>query len=134
MFKPLCGLFNQTKYIPLRYCPTEIELELADNNEPIVSQFDGTIVSTLNISTAWHLEQCQTKCDLITLDNALDNSYVNHLLGGNTMKIVYNTYISSNQSIVRSDSTKVNVSRSLTALKSDFMSLDINLRRSLNLV
>jgi len=36
-FKPLCGLFMQTKYIPLRYCPLEIELELADVTEPIVS-------------------------------------------------------------------------------------------------
>jgi hypothetical protein len=43
MFKPLCGLFNQAKYIPLRYCPIAIELELADNEEPIVSQL-GIIV------------------------------------------------------------------------------------------
>jgi hypothetical protein len=49
MFKPLCGLFNQTKYIPLRDCPIEIELELADNDEPIVSKF-GTIFTAANTS------------------------------------------------------------------------------------
>ena len=26
-FKPLCGIFMQSKFIPLRYCPLEIELE-----------------------------------------------------------------------------------------------------------
>ena len=30
MFQPLCGIFQQTKYLPLRYAPLEIELELAD--------------------------------------------------------------------------------------------------------
>ena len=24
MFKPLCGLFNQSKYLPLRYMPIEL--------------------------------------------------------------------------------------------------------------
>ena len=28
LFKPLFGLFNQEKLIPLRYCPIQIELEL----------------------------------------------------------------------------------------------------------
>jgi hypothetical protein len=32
MFKPLSGLFNQPKMIPLRYCPITIELELCTND------------------------------------------------------------------------------------------------------
>ena len=47
-FKSLCGIFQQTKYIPLRYCPIEIELELADNDEPIVSTV-GTLFLQLLI-------------------------------------------------------------------------------------
>ena len=35
MCKPLCGLFNQSKYLPLRYMPDELELEIADNDAPI---------------------------------------------------------------------------------------------------
>ena len=27
-FKPLSGLFNQEKFLPLRFCPITIELEL----------------------------------------------------------------------------------------------------------
>ena len=62
----------------------------------------------------------------MSLDNAVDNSYVNHLLGGSTLKIVYNTYTSRIQSTVSSDATNVNVSRSLTSLRSVFISLDKN--------
>jgi hypothetical protein len=36
MFQPLCGLFQQTKNLPLRYAPLEIELELANVLEPII--------------------------------------------------------------------------------------------------
>jgi hypothetical protein len=47
-----------------------------------------------NCGTHRHTLGWQIKCDSITLENALDNSYVNHLLGGSTLKTVYNTYIS----------------------------------------
>ena len=70
---------------------------------------------------SWRIKNCQIKCDMLTLDNSLDNSYVNHLLGGNTLKIVYDTYVSSMQTITSAD-TQVNVSRSLTYLRSIFMS------------
>ncbi len=36
MFKPLCGIFNQSKYLPLRYMPIEVELELTDNDAPTI--------------------------------------------------------------------------------------------------
>ena len=68
-------------------------------------------------------QNCQIKCDILSFDNSLDNSHVNHSLGGDTFKNVYDTYISSLQTITSAD-TQVNVSRSLTALRSVFMSLD----------
>ena len=134
MFKPLCGLFSQAKYLPLRYMPIELELELADWDAPIITDFyvapvggepaeDPGHFRSTNTSTAWMLQNCQIKCDILSLDNSLDNSYVNHLLGGNTLKIVYDTYISSLQTLTSHD-TQVNVSRSLTSLRSIFMSLD----------
>ena len=53
-FKPLCGLFMQSKYIPLRYCPIEIELELADVTEPIVSGAYSDF-TPVNTSYNWKL-------------------------------------------------------------------------------
>jgi hypothetical protein len=60
MFKPLCGLFNQAKHLPLRYCPIEIELEVADNDEPIVTKV-GTVFTAATTSNVWHLEQCKNQ-------------------------------------------------------------------------
>ena len=47
-FKPLCGLFQQSKYIPLRYCPIEFELELAGQHEPSVTPGIDTVCQTDN--------------------------------------------------------------------------------------
>jgi hypothetical protein len=39
MFKPRSGLLNQPKYLPIRYCPLTIELELVDGMEtPVISK------------------------------------------------------------------------------------------------
>ena len=123
MFKPLCGIFQQTKYLPLRYCPLEIELELANQDEPIVMPAFGAEFTPTNTSALWKLQNCMVKMDLGTLDNALDNSYVNHLLSGKSLNVVYNTFISSLQTVVSAE-TQINVSRSLSKMKSVVMTLD----------
>jgi hypothetical protein len=130
-FKPLSGIFMQTKFLPLRYCPLEFELELADADQPIVVRDDGGITPAdaaaqalflASIGTVYHLEMCQIKADVCTLDNPLDNSYTSHLLNGRNLNIVYNTFISNIQTITAAD-TQINVSRSLTRLKSVFLTL-----------
>ncbi len=129
MFQPLCGLFQQTKYLPLRYAPLEIELELADVLDPIISDFvvadaaDATKFNADNTSLLWKIENCMVKVDLCTLDNALENSYVSHFMGGKTINIVYNTFISTLQTVVAAE-TQINVSRSLSKMKSVFVTLD----------
>ena len=87
MFQPLSGIFQQTKYLPLRYAPLEIELELADQTDPIVSYFQDSsssvgVFKSTNTTTAWKIQICMVKVDLCTLDNALENSYVSHFMGG----------------------------------------------------
>jgi hypothetical protein len=126
MFKPLSGLLSQTKYLPLRYTPLEIELELAEIDDPIVS-FPNTSLQFTQATTSvsWRIENCMVKVDMCTLDNALDNSYVSHLLSGKTLNIVYNTFISSLQTVVSAE-TQINVSRGLSKMKSLFMTLDKN--------
>jgi hypothetical protein len=131
-FKPLCGILMQTKFIPLRYCPLEIELELADADDGLITSSGGITDATLkakfegSISKEFHLEMCQLKADVCTLDNALDNSYTQHLMNGRHLPIVYNTFVSNIQTIVAAD-TQINVSRSLSRLKSVFLSLERNL-------
>ena len=107
--KLLSGLLNQSKMIPVRYAPIEIELELV--NAPGDAQFG---------STAWNITDVQLKCDLCTLDNELENSYAKHLLSGQALPINYGTYISQSQ-VVTDMQFGVNVSRAVTRLKSIFM-------------
>jgi hypothetical protein len=118
----------QTKLIPLRFCPLEIELELANADDGLVTTaagLTGTVKTKFegSISKEYHLEMCQLKADVCTLDNALDNSYTQHLMNGRMLPIVYNTFISNIQTIVAPD-TQINVSRSLSRLKSVFLSLE----------
>ena len=123
MFKPLTGIFAQTKYLPLRFAPFEIELELANVNDPIVVPGVDATFTNGNTSGRWKLENCMVKVDLCTLDNALDNSYTSHMLSGKSINIVYDTFISTLQTVVSADS-QINVSRSLSKMKSVFVSLD----------
>ena len=69
------------------------------------------------------------KVDLITLDNALQNTYDSHLLSGNAYPINYNTYINSVQSVIGAgangqDKINLSISRAITRLKSVFITLD----------
>ena len=108
----LCsGLLNQTKMLPIRYCPLEIELELVN-----------AVGDCQTGSSAWNISDVQLKADLCTLDNALENSYAKHLFEGKALPINYSTYISQSQTV--SDfNFNVSVSRAVTRLKSIFLSM-----------
>ena len=109
----LCsGLLNQTKMLPIRYCPLEIELELVN-----------AVGDAQHGSTAWTISDVQLKADLCTLDNALENSYAKHLFEGKALPINYSTYISQSQASVDFN-FNVNVARAVTRLKSIFLSMD----------
>ncbi len=61
--------------------------------------------------------------DLCTLDNALGYISTSHFMRGTTINIVYNTFISTLQTVVAAE-TQINVSRSLSNMTSVFVSLD----------
>ena len=108
----LCsGLLNQTKMLPIRYCPLELELELVN-----------AVGDPQYGSTAWNLSDVQVKADLCTLDNALENSYAKHLFEGKALPINYSTYISQSQTLTDFNFT-VNVARAVTRLKSIFLTM-----------
>jgi hypothetical protein len=127
LFKPLSGLLHQNKMLPIRYAPITIELELVDSaTEPIVSTYPNVTVFDFdadNTSLEWSINNVQVKVDVCTLDNALDNSYAQHLLSGKSLPISYNTFVSQMQTITGQDAPLINVSRALTRLKSVFVTL-----------
>ena len=100
--------------------PIAIELELVDNrNEAILSEFptEDTTIAQANTSNNWEIVNCEVKVDFCTLDNALDNSYAEHLLSGKSLPINYSTYVSQ-VSQMTGQKSAINVARALTRLKS----------------
>ena len=115
-FTPMSGLLSQEKYLPIRYAPLQIELELVSNGAEVVN------ASGQNLSTSFLLQNVQLKADLVTLDNSLDNEYSQHLLSGKTLPIHFSTFTCASQVITSLNST-VNVSRALTRLKGVFVTM-----------
>ena len=136
MFTPLSGLLSQQKYVPLRTAALTFELELISNyTDPFVLNTMTTGVFTQqNTSNQWAISNVQARCDIIMLDNELENSYSQLLMSGKTLPINYSTYITQFQSIlggtgvggagVGQQKVRLNVARSLSRLKSVFISFD----------
>ena len=115
-FTPMSGLFSQGKYLPIRYAPIQIELEL------VSSGTDALVATGGALGDKFQITDVQLKADLVTLDNSLDNEYSQHLLSGKTLPIHFSTYTCASQ-VITSLNTTVNVSRALTRLKSIFVSM-----------
>ena len=64
-FKLLSGLFNQKKWLPIRYCPITIELELVNQaTDPIVAPGSAAAFNADNTSVDWEIVDVQLKADL----------------------------------------------------------------------
>lgn len=129
-FKLLSGLLRQPKFLPLRYLPLTIELTLVDDPFlPIVSIVTSTRsgpttnFTDANTSRSWQIQNAMVKCDLITLDSGLNESYAKVLEEGKKLTINYNTFVSQIQTIAGQTNIQVSLTRSLTRLKSVFYSL-----------
>ena len=74
LFKPMFEFFNQDKLLPLRFCSIQVEFELLNNF------MDAIIKRDDNKSDLWNTSEIQCKCDLLALNNSLNNEYAFHLL------------------------------------------------------
>jgi len=122
-FKPLLGLFNQSKYIPLMWGSLVLEYEIVTNATDSIASLSGADFSDANTSQLWSISDVRLVGDIVTLDSALQNSYAEHVLSGKALPINYNTFITLSQSIAGS-TVAVNVSRSVSRLKTLFVSFD----------
>jgi hypothetical protein len=120
-FTPFVGLLRQDKYLPIRYAPIQFEFELVnDPLEAVYGTGTGQLVGSL--SANFTISDVQLKCDLVELDNTLDNEYTQYLMQGKSLPIHF-TALSHGSQIFTKIKTDVKVSRSLTRLKSVFLSM-----------
>ena len=143
-FKPLCGLFSQFKYLPLKYMSNlTIELELVNNAiDCIINPNDydesdtgiaadlrnrftvavaGDVGKATNTSIDWEISNARVVCDVCTLDNNLNNEYVKHFLDGKGLPITYTTYITQSQSVAGMTDISIPVIRSVSKLVASFI-------------
>ena len=129
MFKPLLGLINQSKLLPVKYAPIVIELELCNSEEdPIISPDklikvgEPVVFDNTNTGSNWSIENICIKVDSCTLDNTLNNEYTQHLLKGSSLPVKYSTLISQ-QSTISGNNIAVQVARAVTRLQKCFITL-----------
>ena len=79
LFKPMLGILDQEKLIPLRYAPLQFEFELVSNSAGCV--FVGPN-KNVNCNKYWNISDIQCEMDLLTLDSNFQNEYASHLLSG----------------------------------------------------
>jgi hypothetical protein len=72
--KLMSAFLNQKRMIPLNMVPLVIELELGGADDA----FDGT-------GNQWRITEPRLIGDVIQIDNALQNSYAEHILSGRTL-------------------------------------------------
>ena len=120
MFKPMLGLFNEEKLIPLRYCPIQIELELVNSQADAVTTEPA---EGFQNGVNWDISDIQCKCDLLELDSSLSNGYASHLLSGKNIPINSNTWNHTNQSTGLDKNLSAHITRAVTRLKSIFVTL-----------
>ena len=116
-FTPFIGLLRQEKFIPVRYAPIQLEFEVVNAATDAVLGATGS-----NQSVSFVIQDVQLKCDLVDLDNTLDNEYTQYLMTGKSLPIHY-TAITHSSQIFTNIKNDVHVSRSLTRLKSVFITM-----------
>ena len=120
LFKPMLGILDQDKLIPLRYAPLQFEFELVSNSADSV--YVGPVKEN-NCSANWGISDIQCKMDLLTLDSSLQNEYASHLLSGKTLPINFSSYNHSSQSTNGDKDFSAHIHRALTRLKSVYITL-----------
>jgi hypothetical protein len=129
-FKPLCGLFSQDKYLPLKYLNgLTLEFTLVNNSEdciisePVADVVGAQFVAT-NTSKLWQIENVQVKAQVVSLDNAMQNQYDKHMLDGGNLPIRYSSIVTSKQHLgTASNDIAINVTRAFSKLKSLYVTM-----------
>ena len=125
-FPLLCGLMLQPKKLPLMFLQgLQIELEVVNQYEDCVLKQtvlpEGVAAETVGTnpatSTTWSISEAVVHCDIITLDSAVNNTYVSHLAQGKTLPIPISSYVHQVQNTGDNADFFISLSRSFTRLE-----------------
>ena len=98
-------------YPPIRYCPLEFIFEIvSDAGEPVVrpaTPVAGTQAED-DENGLYFTTRNTTTCELIQVDNTVNNNIVSHLLKGGRLRMVYPAYHSFSQTFAAGN-TEINM-------------------------
>ena len=65
-FKPMFGILNQPKFIPLQWLPLTLEFEVVSSaTDPVASTNDTSQFTRATTSTSWSIGNCTIKADVV---------------------------------------------------------------------
>ena len=132
--KPCCGLVQSGYYPPIHYCSLEFIFEIySDSGEPVIrpaapvaadqaaDDVNGLFFTTHNTTTSWAIQSAVLRCELIQVDNTVNNNTVSHLLKGGRLRMVYSAYHSFSQTFTAGNTEiNMNIVKSSTRLSQMF--------------
>ena len=129
-FKPLCGLFDQSHYVPLSFLPLEIELELSTDPKANIidkdsakGRSDGKYPEGFDVSELWSLSDFKILCDQKYFSPIYNNIFINMMTQENgSYKIPINNYTSIYQTLLSNGPIDLNISKSVHSLDRVYVS------------
>ena len=115
----LCGILQQDKCLPLRYCNLQLEFELVDNIADVMVESGALPSGVTGQSTNWHVQDVFITADLLTLDSGLDAEFANHLMKGKSLNLCYTSYYTSNHVVAQG--FQIALTRALTRIRALYL-------------
>ena len=95
-FKPMIGVLNQSKHLPLMWGGFVMEFEIiGDATETFADSVAGGHFTPSDTGSLCSLSDVRLVGDVVRLDSALQNSYAEHVLSGKSRNLHHNATNSS---------------------------------------
>ena len=117
----LCGILQQDKCLPLRYCGLQVEFELVDNIADVMIESNALPSGVTGQSTSWHVQDVFITADLLTLDSSLEAEFANHLMKGKSMNLCYTSWYTSQHVVTQG--FQIALTRALTRIRALYMTM-----------
>jgi len=99
-----------------------VELELDSNQFANIYEADGNTVKDTEVNKTFTIDDVVMFGDIVTLDNSLNNSYIEALMSGTALTVPFTSFVSQSHIMSQTHQFNVNIIRSFTRLKSLFVS------------
>jgi hypothetical protein len=118
----LSGLFNCGKYLPLKYLQG-LSIELI-----LVSHHTDAALKTWtnqqnNEEPLWTITEPVIKCQVIMIDNALQNGFTQRLLDGRSFPIHFTSFVTQIANSGNTSTPVVSITRAFTRLKAAYITM-----------